>query len=168
MSEPEYLEYRRTHRIGEPVPVRLRMANNEIFAQQGTIQTIEADFNNETGTIAFRAVFANPEGLLRHGETGEILMSTRLAGALLVPQIATYTVLDKVFVFVLEANDVVRAREITLGAELPQQYVVRSGLRAGDRVLIDGLRRVRDGDVITPSPRDPDEVIREMNHLPAE
>jgi membrane fusion protein, multidrug efflux system len=168
VSEPEYLDYRRAHRLGDPVPVRLRMANGEIFAHPGTVQTIESDFNSETGSIAFRAGFPNPEGLLRHGETGEIVMASRLPGALIIPQIATYTVLDKVFVFVVGSNNVVRAREITTGPEMPHQYVVTEGLRAGDRVLIDGLRRVRDGDTITPEMRDPDQVLAELGRLPAE
>ncbi|MFO0605692.1 MAG: efflux RND transporter periplasmic adaptor subunit [Polyangiales bacterium] len=168
LSEREYLTYRRAHRIGDPVPVRLRMANDEVFAQPGTIETIEADFNNETGTIAFRAGFPNPDGLLRHGETGEVLLTTVLPGALLIPQKATYTVLDKRFVFVVGPDDVVRAREIGVGEELPHLYVVERGLREGDRVLLDGLRRVRDGDTIAPNVRDPREVLEELRQLPAE
>jgi membrane fusion protein (multidrug efflux system) len=86
VSESQYLAYRAEHALGEPVPVQLRMANGQLFDQPGVIQTIEADFNNETGTIAFRAGFANPTGLLRHGETGEILMTTVLPHVLVVPQ----------------------------------------------------------------------------------
>jgi len=168
VSEREYLAFRRSHAPGEPVPVRLRMANNEIFDHPGTIQTIEADFNNETGTIAFRAGFPNPDRLLRHGETGEILMTTALPGALLIPQKAVFRVLDKAFVFVVDASGVVRAREITLGEELPHQYIVSNGLREGERILIDGLRRVRDGDTITPNIRDAEQVFTELSRLPAE
>ncbi len=168
VSEREYLEYRRTHTTGEPVTVRLRMANNELFPHPGTIQTIEADFNNETGTIAFRAGFPNPERLLRHGETGEILMSSVLPGALIIPQKATYTVLDKVFVFVVGHDHVVHAREITIGEELPHRYVVLSGLHEGEHVLIEGLRRVRDGDTVEPAMRDADQVFTELSRLPAE
>lgn len=119
VSEREYLAYRESHEPGEAVPVRLRMANGEIFAHPGTIQTIEADFDNETGTIAFRAGFPNPEGLLRHGETGEILMTTALPGALIVPQAATFTVLDRTFVYVVGDDGTVHAREITIGETLP-------------------------------------------------
>ena len=168
VSEREYLAYRRIHGVNDPVPVRLRMANDEMYPHPGTIQTIEADFNNETGTIAFRAGFPNGENVLRHGETGEILMTTTLPGALLIPQKATYTVLDKTFVFVLGADNVLRAREVTLGESMPHQYVVQSGLREGERILIEGLRRVRDGDAIVPNLRDADQVFEELRHLPAE
>lgn len=168
VSEREYLAYRRAHAPNDPVAVRLRMANEEVFPHPGTIQTIEADFNNETGTIAFRAGFPNPEGLLRHGETGEILMSSTLPGALLVPQKATYTVLDRTFVFVIGPDDVVHARAITVGESLPHRTVVTGGLREGERVLIDGLRRVHDGDAVTPTMRDAEQVFDEMSRLPAE
>lgn len=168
VSETEYLAYRAEHGVNDPVPVRLRMANGEIFPQPGTIQTIEADFDNETGTIAFRAGFPNPDGLLRHGETGEILVTRVVPGALVIPQAATWRVLDKTYVFVVDEDDAVHAREITLGEQLPHLYVVREGLAEGERVLIEGLRRVRDGDTIEPQLRDPEEVFAELRDLPAE
>ena len=68
------------------------MANGQVFDQTGTVETIEADFNNETGNLAFRATFPNPKGLLRHGETGKVLMEVPLENALLVPQKATFDV----------------------------------------------------------------------------
>ena len=144
------------------------MANGDIFSHPGTIQTIEADFNNETGTIAFRAGFPNPEGILRHGETGNVLMTSALPGALLIPQKATFTVLDKIFVFVVDANNVVHTREIQVGDERPHQFVVTGGLHVGEHILIEGLRRVRDGDEISPNLRDADEVFSELERIPAQ
>ena len=78
------------------------MANNEVFNHDGLFETIEADFNNETGNIAFRATFPNPEGILRHGETGTILLPAYIKNALLIPQEATFDILDKKFVFVVD------------------------------------------------------------------
>lgn len=167
LSETEYLAYRAHHELGEPVPVQLRMANGEIFGQPGVIQTIEADFNNETGTIAFRAGFPNPDALLRHGETGEILMTTALPHALLIPQEATFRVLDKMYVFVVDVEDVVHAREIAVGPELPHLYVVESGLEEGEHILLEGLRRVRDGDTIAQHVRAAPEVFEELRTLEA-
>lgn len=167
VSEGEYLTYRATHEVGDPVPVELRLANGEIFDQPGVIQTIEADFNNETGTIAFRAGFPNPNGILRHGGTGEIVMRTTLPHVLLIPQAATFHVLDKVYVYVIGDDERVHAREIQVGMELPHLWVVESGLEEGERVLLDGLRRVHDGDVVEPNLRDPAEVERSLRELPA-
>ena len=104
------------------------MANGKIFDQPGKIETIEANFNNETGNIAFRATFPNPKGLLRHGETGTILMTVPLKNALVIPQKATFEVLDKQYVFVVDEKNVVHSRPITVAAELPHIYVVESGL----------------------------------------
>ena len=168
VSEAQYLDYRAEHRGSEPVHVRLRMANGELFDQVGTIQTIEADFDNETGTIAFRAGFPNPNRLLRHGETGKILMCDVVEDALLIPQKATYRILDKVFVYVVDPHGVVRAREIVLGNQaIPHLYVVREGLTERDRVLIDGIRRVRDGDHIEPRMQRPEVVFAGLA-VPAE
>ena len=130
--------------------VQLLMANDEVFDQPGKVETIEADFNNETGNIAFRATFPNPEGLLRHGETGKILMTVPLKNALLIPQKATFEVLDKKYVFVVDKNNVVHQREITIGAEMPDLYVVsKRPRRADDKILLEGLRKVKDGDKIS-------------------
>ena len=167
LSESQYLAYRAIHGVNDPVPVQLQLANGEIFDQPGTIQTIEADFNNETGTIAFRAGFPNPDGLLRHGETGEILMTTTLPQVLVIPQEAVYRVLDMIYVYVVDDEDVVHARQITIGQELPHLYVIPTGLEEGEHVLIEGLRRVRDGDTIEQQVRDPHEVFQELNDLPA-
>ncbi|MCB9603082.1 MAG: efflux RND transporter periplasmic adaptor subunit [Sandaracinus sp.] len=168
VSESEYLTYRMEHELGEQVPVQLRMANGAIFDQPGVIQTIEADFNNETGSIAFRAGFPNPTGLLRHGETGEVRMTTPLTNVLVIPQAATFTVLDRTFVFVVDDEGEVRSREITVGEELPHRYVVREGLREGEHVLVEGLRRVRDGDHVEVEMADQAAVLERLEHLHAE
>ena len=70
--------------------------------------------------------------------------------------------------FVVEAGGVVRAREVAVGESLPHQYFVTAGLREGEHVLIEGLRRVRDGDTITPELRDARDVLDELSRLPAE
>jgi membrane fusion protein, multidrug efflux system len=167
VSEAEYLGYQSSHEAGERRAVRLRMANGEIFDQPGVIQTIEADFDSETGTIAFRAGFPNPNGLLRHGETGQVAMTTRLEDVLVVPQLAAFDVLDKTFVFVVDAEGVVRQREIQISEALPHLYVVSAGLTERDRILLEGLRRVHDGDHVRAVDRDPSEVRAELD-VPAE
>lgn len=167
VSESEYLAYRAVHEVGDPVPVRLRLPNGQYFDQPGVIQTIEADFNNETGTIAFRAGFPNPNRLLRHGETGEIVMANVLPQALVIPQGATFRVLDKTYVYTVGEDNVVHAEEISIGESLPHTYVVREGLAEGQRVLIDGIRRVHDGETIVPRVSDPHEVFERLRTLPA-
>ena len=167
VSEAEYLEYKSQPRGDGATTVRLRMANGQIFGQTGKVETIEADFNNETGNLAFRAAFPNPDGLLRHGETGKILMTVPIKNALLVPQKATFDVLDKKYVFVVDEKNVVRSRPITVSAELPQVYVVEQGLEENDKILLDGLRKVRDGAVVSVDYKNPSEVLAHLE-VPAE
>lgn len=148
VPEAEYLEYETVIKKDSLVQVKLLMANNKIFKYAGTIETIEADFNNETGNIAFRATFPNPKGLLRHGETGNVLMNVPFKNALLIPQKATFEILDKKYVYVVGEDNVVRSRHITVAAEMPHLYVVQEGLAIGDRILLEGLRLVRENDKI--------------------
>ncbi|MCC6399474.1 MAG: efflux RND transporter periplasmic adaptor subunit [Flavobacteriales bacterium] len=162
VPEAEYLEYRKRSLAGTGTKLTLKMANGEVFDRQGEITAIESDFNNTTGNIAFRATFPNPQGLLRHGETGSILMDSRLAGVLLIPQKATFEVLDHRYVFVVDGTDTLRSRRIEVGPELQHVFVVEEGLTKDDRFLLEGLRKVKDGDKVEVELLDPDSV---MDHL---
>lgn len=149
IPEVEYLAYKRALRPDSVLRVRLRMANGEIYPHEGWLSAIEAEFDNRTGNIPFRATFPNPEGLLRHGETGNILLTQRYPQALLIPQKATFELLDKKYVYVVDAEGKVQPRLIEVEAELPHLYIVRKGLSEKDRILLEGLNRVHAGDAIT-------------------
>lgn len=148
VPEVEYLDYTQKINRDSLVQVKLRMANNKLFGYPGVIETIEADFNNETGNIAFRATFPNPKGLLRHGETGNVIMTVPLKNALLIPQKSTFEVLDKKYVFVIDKDNIVRSRLVRIAAELPHIFVVSEGLEEGDKILLEGLRLVRENEKI--------------------
>lgn len=148
VPEAEYLNYRTNQKGDSLMKVKLLMANNEIFEYQGVVKTIEADFNNETGNIAFRATFPNPKRLLRHGETGNIIATTPLKNALIIPQKATFEVLEKKYVFVVDKDNIIRQREITIAAELPDLYIIESGLSSTDKIMLEGIRKVRDEEKI--------------------
>jgi membrane fusion protein (multidrug efflux system) len=168
VPEAEYLDYAMRAKKSGNQKVQLKMANAQIFPHDGFVETIEADFNNETGNIAFRATFPNPDRLLRHGETGNILMPVVLKNALLIPQEATFELLDKKFVYVVDEKGVVQSREITVAQEMPHIYVVTAGLDTNDQVLLEGLRRVKNGEKIKTRFLQFDSVLNELNHLHAE
>ncbi|HZI24369.1 MAG TPA: efflux RND transporter periplasmic adaptor subunit, partial [Chryseolinea sp.] len=134
VPETEYLDYVTRVKPEKQQEVVLQMANNQLFEHKGVVETIEADFNNETGNIAFRAVFTNPKGILRHGETGNILMPTPLINALLIPQKATFEILDKRYVYVVDKDNTIQTREITIGIELPHLYVITEGLQENEKI----------------------------------
>jgi membrane fusion protein (multidrug efflux system) len=162
VPEAEYLNYRSNENDDSYKHVKLLMANRKIFEHPGIVETIEADFNNQTGIIPFRATFPNPNAILRHGETGSILVTIPLNGALIIPQKATFEILDKKYVFVVNKEDVIEQREITLSAEMPDIYVVKSGLKADEKILLEGLRKVSVNDKIEYEYQDPKEVVAHL------
>lgn len=168
VPEAEYLDYITTIKPGKSQEVILEMANNQLFENKGMVETIEADFNNETGNIAFRSVFPNPKGILRHGETGNILMPIVLKRALLIPQEATFEILDRKYVFVVDKDNVVQSREIKTGAEIPHLYVVTEGLQENDKILVEGLRKVKNSQKIEFNFRSQEMIVAELSGLHAE
>lgn len=162
VPEAEYLNYK-THATEENLlKVNLLMANNQLFDYPGEVKTIEADFNNETGNIAFRATFPNPKGLLRHGETGNIEMGIPIKNAIIIPQKATYEILEKKYVFVVDKNNIVHSREITIASEMPDLYLIKSGLNENERILLEGIRKVKDNDKIVYTYEDPKSVLPKL------
>ena len=163
VPEAEYLDYKVQLKKGEFLNVDLLMANNKMFKHGGVVETIEADFNNETGNIPFRAAFPNPDALLRHGETGNIQIKMPLKNALIIPQKTTYEILDKKYVFLLDEKNTLHAKQITVGEEMPHLYVVTDGLKSTDKILLEGLRKVKENDKIDFEFLEPSKVISELS-----
>lgn len=162
VSEPEYLSYQ-THAADRGSnQVSLIMANGETLPQKGEIQTIEGEFDNETGNIAFRAKFPNPDKLLRNGETGKVQMTLPVHNALIIPQKATYEIQDQKYVFVIDKNGTAKSRNIKVAYELPDLYVVGSGLSVGDKILLEGVQKVKDDQKIKIKFQDPKKVLQSL------
>lgn len=162
VPEAEYLTFKQHAHKDSAMNVKLLMANNEVFQYPGVVQTIEADFNNETGNIAFRATFPNPKGLLRNGETGSVLMTTPLPKAIIIPQKATFEVLEKKYVYVVDDKKRVHQREVTVASEMPDLFIVSGGLKASDKIMLEGIRKVKDGDKIEFEYQDPKQVVSHL------
>jgi len=162
VSEPEYLNYQSAAKSKNQQEVGLLLANNELLKSKGKVEVIESEFNSETGNIAFRARFANTDNLLRHGETGKIQMVVPLKNAMVIPQKATYDIQDKTYVFVVDQHKIVHSRAITIAGELPDLYVIGSGLSAGDKILLEGVQKVKDDDKVTYKFQQPQEVIKQL------
>ena len=162
VSEPEYLDYETNTKDRASRKVTLLLANNQPLPYKGDVETVESEFDSETGNIAFRARFPNPNKLLRNGETGKVQMLVPLRGALIIPQKATYDVQDKIYVFVIDKNNIVRSRNITIASEMPDLYVVGSGLSADDKILLEGIQKVKDDDKVQFAYLAPNKVISHL------
>lgn len=146
VPEAEYLDYMSVVQPEERKKVELLMANGKIFNQPGRVNVIEAEFNNQTGTIPFRADFPNPDRLLRHGETGNIRMKKMVKNALLVPQKSTFEILDHHYVFVVGKDEIIKQERIHVVEEVEDLFIISSGVSVDDRIIFEGMRQARDGE----------------------
>ncbi|MHA4894324.1 efflux RND transporter periplasmic adaptor subunit [Pedobacter sp. PWIIR3] len=162
VSEPEYLNYQTDVKDRGSKKVGLLLANNMPLKYKGDVETIESEFDSETGNIAFRAKFPNPDKLLKNGETGKVQMTVPLKNALIIPQKATYEIQDKFYVFVIGNDNVVHSKNITISSEMPDLYIVGSGINASDKILLEGVQNVKDDDKIKFKFVTPKQAISEL------
>lgn len=155
VSEGEYLEYVKRHPKGVSSAegaddVRLILADGSTYPQAGRIETVESEFDANTGSIAFRARFANPNKLLKHGATGRVRLTSEVDNALLLPQKAVFELQDKNYVFVVDGQNRLHQTHFVPKTRLSHFYLVESGLKPGDRVVYEGVQDARDGMRIRP------------------
>lgn len=162
VSEPEYLNFQTNKKNNVNTKVNLMLANNEPLQYQGTVETVESEFDSETGNIAFRARFPNPQRLLKNGETGKVLMTVPVRNTLIIPQKSTFEIQERKYVFVVDKNGIVKSRSITVVNEMPDLYVVGSGLSDGDRILLEGVQKVKDNDKVKTEFVDPKLAINQL------
>ena len=211
------------------------LADGSKFEHEGQIAAVEGEFDNTTGTIPFRADFPNPSGLLRHGQTGTIVISRLVKDAIVIPQRATYEILAKKYVYTVEEGapasshdqhgvagsehgealaeatehgeaahteaaehhvashevshseehgeahgethgeageshghggptGIVRQREIVILSELEDIYLVKGGIGVNEKIVLEGVQQVRDGEEVEYEYRSPEEVLKNLKY----
>ena len=140
-------------------PVALLLSDNSEYAKQGHIDMIDGQFDKTTGAITLRASFNNPQGLLRSGNTGKVRLSLQHKNALIVPESATVEMQDKVFVWAVADSNKVKKLPITIEGRSGNNYLVRDGIKAGDRIVLSGIDKLQEGTVIKPEPVAADKAI---------
>ena len=165
VTESRYLEYKANlEKRKDELVIDLILANGEKFPYPGKIGAIEADFNNETGTIAFRADFPNPDGLLRHGQTGTVLIHRTTEDAIVIPQRAAFEILAKRYVYVVGDDNVAHQRDITVENELDDIYLIKDGLALNDKIVLEGIRQIRDGSKVECEIEPPEQVLKNLKY----
>ena len=171
VPEKRYLEYMANLKKNKDIKIELLLAGGKKFDQLGQLDpdhgkgAIEADFNNETGNIPFRADFPNPNHLLRNGQTGTVLLSWVENEALVIPQRATFEVLSKRYVYVIDEQKVAHQREITIENELEDLFVIKKdGIGAQDKIVLEGIRQIRDGEKVEYEDRKPEEAFANLKY----
>ena len=161
VTEADYM--RVVRRAPDRVGAEPRLANIELTLTDGTkyehtgkISLVDRAVDPTTGTLGVQIEFPNPELVLRPGQYGRarILIDNR-AGAMLVPQRAVQEIQNLYSVAVVGADNKIAFKNVTVGPRVDSMWVIESGITAGEKVVVEGLQRVREGVVVTPKPAPP-------------
>lgn len=152
ISENEYLQFMRTGKghFSTHAETALILSDGNTYPLKGKIQTQESSFSGSTGSIAYRAMFPNPDRILKHGASGKVQLISKLEGSLLVPQKSVFEIQDKNYVFVVDEKNTVKMKSFVPKMKLAEYYVVSSGLKAGENIVYEGIQNIKDGVTITP------------------
>ena len=153
VSEQEFMDFHRRFPTQESVeeqrkriPLQLILADGRVYERAGTIYFADRQVNPATGAIRIAGVFANPNNLLRPGSYGRIRASVRTQNAaLLVPQRAVIEIQGGYQVAVVGGDNKVSIRPVAVGERVGKMWIITEGLKAGERVVVEGLMKVRDG-----------------------
>ncbi|MBT31982.1 MAG: efflux transporter periplasmic adaptor subunit [Thalassobius sp.] len=157
VNENEYLRYMREKiQQGDNAETAIKelsliLSDGKYYRHKGVLETMEADFERGTGSIAFRVRFPNPNGLLKHGATGKIEMTNEMKDVFLIPQKSTFEVQDYNYVYLLNSENEVKVESFRPIKRFDVYYVV-DNFKPGDRIIFEGIQQVRDGVKVEPTP----------------
>lgn len=153
MSENDFMNFSKgglEKQLKELRPVTLILSNGDVFNQQGRIEMVDGQFNKTTAAISLRATFPNPAAILRSGNTGKVKVEQLHTGVMLVPQAATLEMQDKVFVYQVGDSNMVQRRILQLVGSNEGNFIVKDGLKRGDKIVTAGVETLMEGAVVAP------------------
>ncbi|RPH80235.1 MAG: efflux RND transporter periplasmic adaptor subunit [Candidatus Rokuibacteriota bacterium] len=159
VAEGEYMRLARRQQeqkaagTWSPIPVQLVLADGTVHPHAGRLDTVERNVDPTTGTLAMQLTFPNPQRLVRPGQYGRVRFDADTKkGALLVPQRAVQELQNLYSIAVVGADNKVSFRNVKVGPRVDSLWVIEEGLKPGEKVIVEGLQRVREGAVVTPTP----------------
>ena len=156
MTEKDLLEMTKSagglHTAIKDYPaVKLQLADGSVYNHEGRVATVSGVVDATTGSVSMRADFPNPEHLLKSGASGSIVVPHVASSAIIIPQDAVSQVQDKYFVYVVGGDNKVKYTAVTVNSNNDgKNYIINSGLKAGDRIVVQGISALTDGQKITP------------------
>jgi len=153
ISEQEYISTRESGEKVEAIPLELILADGSIFPHKGLFYLADRQVDVTTGTLKIGATFPNPGNFLRPGQYGRIRAQMRvLRGALLVPQRAVGDVQGSFMVAVVGPDNKVDIRRVKPSEKVGSLWVIDEGLKPGEKVIAEGIQKVRQGMIVSPKP----------------
>ncbi len=157
LGENDFINFKTTYKgasINDKLknlpPVALVLSDESVYPQNGKIDMVDGQFDKTTGAITLRAKFPNANGLLRSGNTGKVRISMEHDSTILIPQDATVEIQDKLYVFLVDKKNAVARQPIQISGKSGNNYLVKDGIRIGDRIVLKGFENLPDGAVINP------------------
>ena len=167
ISEQDYLKYaaRRMEQArtgGEaPPPVEIVLADGTLYPQQGKFSAVDRDVDQQTGTIRLQALFPNPDNVLRPGGFVRVRVTVRnIKGALLVPQRAVNELQTSYELAVVGLGNKAEIRSVNVGDQIGSLWVIQDGIKPGDRIIVEGAQKIRDGEQVKPMPWTPSKAVK--------
>ncbi len=170
LNEKQLLDFSKTYKGNtlaqqmKNIPaVSLVLADGNVYAQNGKIESINGQINTATGSASLRATFPNPISLLKSGASASVRIPQKVENAILVPQKSTIDLQGKKFVYVLGDSSKIISTEIQI-MDLAKDkfYVVTKGLKAGDKIVLEGFQSLKDGAKIKPEEQSADSVYADI------
>jgi membrane fusion protein (multidrug efflux system) len=160
VSEREYLDYvsenpTAAKRAAQETRLELQLvlANGSVYPQKGIFSLADRQVDVKTGTLRLQGIFPNPGNLLRPGQFAHIRATIKTAkGALLVPQRAVTELQGNYQVAVVSSDNTVEIRPVKVGDQVGTQWIIENGLKPGERVVAEGIQKVRPGAIVNPKP----------------
>ena len=131
--------------------VQLQLADGTMYADSGRIDAVSGVIDQTTGSVSMRAIFPNKQNVLRSGGMANVVFPYTMENIILIPQTATQEIQDKKFVYVLQPDNTLKHTEVQISnLNDGKNYIVTGGLKAGDKIVVEGVQTLQDGQKITP------------------
>ena len=131
--------------------VKLQLSDGSMYTEEGKIDAVSGVIDQSTGSVSMRAIFPNGKNILRSGGSGNIVFPYVMDGIIMIPQSSTVEIQDKKFVFVLQPDNTVKNTEVQISSlDDGKSYLVTNGLKSGDKIVIEGVQKLKDGQAIEP------------------
>lgn len=148
IPENMYFELISNNQLGKHQKIELVLPNGIKYQYDGTLKTAEGEIDRATGSIRYKVTFPNPDKLIKHGSSGKLVITELQEKSIIIPQKSTFSIQDKVYVFVLNNENKVAMKNIQVGATLQDTYIIEGGLNKGELIVYEGTQSLRDGDIV--------------------
>jgi membrane fusion protein (multidrug efflux system) len=172
LTERQYLDFLQnsegknvSEKLANFPAVNLILANGNMYAEKGKIQTSTKQINQNTGTVSLRAVFNNPTQLLTNGNSGKIQIPIIYKNVTVIPQVATYEQQGNIMLYKLGKENKVSNTIVKVKAAIDNLYVIESGVDLNDKIIVSGVGKLRDGMIISPQETSFEEAIKPITTL---